>query len=254
MMPTGEEVIEGATMATYTPTKDDNDQYLRAIATYTDGKGKDTAMFTSVAMVQVRTDNPPKFPDTEDGKRSIAEGMDGDVGAPVLATDVETTQLLTYSLSGSDAGSFSITSDTAANDAGRGGQISVKSGVKLDHEDKATYMVRVTATDPGNLSASIDVTIMVTDMNEAPEIVQSGLAISGQSSIRYAENGTDKVATYTASGPDAASATWLLSGDDARDFSISATGGVLTFRSSPDYEAPADADTNNVYMVTGEGL
>ena len=26
--------------------------------------------------------------------------------------------------------------------------------------------------------------------------------------------------------------------------------GVLTFKTSPDYEAPADADTNNVYMVT----
>ena len=26
--------------------------------------------------------------------------------------------------------------------------------------------------------------------------------------------------------------------------------GVLTFRSSPDYEEPADADTNNTYMVT----
>ena len=246
-----EEVIEGATMATYTPTNDDNGQYLRAIATYTDGKGKDTAMKTSVAAVQVRTDNPPKFPDTEDGKRSIEEGMTGDVGASVLATDVETTQLLTYSLSGSDAGSFSISSDTINNGSTeRGGQISVKSGVKLDHETKATYMVRVTATDPGNLSASIDVTIMVTDRNEAPEIMQSGLAISGQSSIRYAENGTDEVATYTAYGPDAASATWSLSGADARDFSISATGGVLTFRSSPDYEAPADADTNNVYMVT----
>ena len=37
-------------MATYTPTSDDNGSYLRAIATYTDGKGKDTSMETSVAM------------------------------------------------------------------------------------------------------------------------------------------------------------------------------------------------------------
>ena len=31
--------------------------------------------------------------------------------------------------------------------------------------------------------------------------------------------------------------------------SVSASG-VLTFVSSPDYEAPADADMDNVYMVT----
>ena len=29
-------------------------------------------------------------------------------------------------------------------------------------------------------------------------------------------------------------------------------GGVLTFKTPPDYENPTDADTNNVYMVTVE--
>ena len=43
----GEEVITGATSAIYTPTMDDEGNYLRAcgeISTYTDGKGKDTSM------------------------------------------------------------------------------------------------------------------------------------------------------------------------------------------------------------------
>ena len=35
----------------------------------------------------------------------------------------------------------------------------------------------------------------------------------------------------------------------AVDFTIS-SGGMLRFRSSPDYEAPADANSDNVYMVT----
>ena len=100
-----EEVIDGATMATYTPTKDDDEKYLRAIATYTDGKGKDTSMKTSVAAVEARTDNPPMFPDTEDGKRYIVEGGTGKVLAnsdgitpgtaedpdPVQATDAESS-------------------------------------------------------------------------------------------------------------------------------------------------------------------
>ena len=36
---------------------------------------------------------------------------------------------------------------------------------------------------------------------------------------------------------------------DMDDFSIS-SDGVLSFSSSPDYEAPTDANTDNVYMVT----
>ena len=76
-----------------------------------------------------------------------------------------------------------------------------------------------------------------------------GLGISGMRNVGYAENDTGAVATYTAVGPESASATWSLSGDDARLFNISRSG-VLTFRSSPDYEEPADADTNNSYMVT----
>ena len=98
-------------------------------------------------------------------------------------------------------------------------------------------------------SPTIDVTIMVTQVNEPPVISVGGLAVTGQSAIDYAENGTGMVATYSAAGPDAARATWSLEGDDAGDFSIS-TAGVLTFRTTPNYEAPADAGTDNVYQVT----
>ena len=75
-----------------------------------------------------------------------------------------------------------------------------------------------------------------------------GLAISGMDSVEYAENGTDAVATYMASGPDASMATWSLEGDDAGQFSI--TNGMLMFMTAPDYEMPADADMDNTYMVT----
>ena len=89
-------------------------------------------------------------------------------------------------------------------------------------------MVTVTATDPGGLSDSVDVTIKVTDVDEAPEIIAGGLAISGPASASYAENGTDPVATYTLAGPESDSGRWTLSGDDASDFRIS-SDGVLTF-------------------------
>ena len=43
--------------------------------------------------------------------------------------------------------------------------------------------------------------------------------------------------------------TWTLEGDDAALFDLS-SGGMLTFKSSPDHEAAADDDTDNVYEVT----
>ena len=146
--------------------------------------------------------------------------------------------VLTYTLGGADAASFDINDGT--------GQLMTKAD--LDYETKRSYTVRVTATDPGGLSATVTVTIEVTDANEAPEIMEGGLAISGMSSVDYPENGMDAVATYMVSGPDADMASLTLEGDDDAYFMIS--GGMLTFRASPDYENPMDADMDNVYMVT----
>ena len=82
-------------------------------------------------------------------------------------------------------------------------------------------------------------------------ITVGGLVITGKGAIDYEENGTSMVATYMALGRDAGSATWSLSGADAGDFSIS-NAGVLTFSATPNYETPADANTDNIYMVTVE--
>src|SRR5204863_1988564 len=42
---------------------------------------------------------------------------------------------------------------------------------------------------------------------------------------------------------------YSLTGTDASLFDINATTGAITFKSSPNYEAPADAGANNVYNV-----
>ena len=65
--------------------------------------------------------------------------------------------------------------------------------------------------------------------------------------IEYLENGTDPVATFTATDPEGKDIRWTLSGTDAGDFKID--GGVLTFSSKPNYEAPADDSIDNTYSV-----
>ena len=124
-----------------------------------------------------------------------------------------------------------------------GGQITVGSGTKLDYEGKQTYMVTVTATDPLGVSSSIPVTIMVTNVDEAPDI-------SGDDAIEYAEKETGPVATYTASDPEGASVMWSLGGDDAEDFTIE--DGVLRFAKTPNYESAkggASMPFTNTYVV-----
>ena len=184
--------------------------------------------------------------------RSVAENSEAGtaVGAPVTATDPGfdgRQETLTYILSGSaDDSDFDIDSGT--------GQIRVKAA--LDYEDNGgrTHSVTVKATDPSGGSAEIGVTITVTDVDEAPVIT------AGSASVDYDENtdvGTE-VATYAAEDPDgdnAASLKWSLSGRDAAVFAIGNFAddrGRLTFRESPDYEAPTDSDRDNVYEVTVE--
>ncbi len=66
----------------------------------------------------------------------------------------------------------------------------------------------------------------------------------------FAENGSGTVYTAAATDPDAGSTlTYSISGADAALFNINATTGAVTFKSSPNYEAPGDAGGNNVYDV-----
>ena len=137
----------------------------------------------------------PYFPgDTT--TRSVPEDATAgtNVGAPVVATD-PTNETLTYTLSGTDAGSFDIDDSTGQ------GQLKVASGTELDHETKPSYAVTVTATDPVTTtdpsadSDSIAVTIEVTDVDESP-------TLTGQDSVSHAENSILPVAEYKARDPE----------------------------------------------------
>ena len=81
--------------------------------------------------------------------------------------------------------------------------------------------------------------------NRAPNITNSSTNISVQ------ENQT-AVVTVTASDPDGDSLTYSLnatSGNDSALFDITSTGGVITFKTAPDFEIPTDADADNVYAL-----
>ena len=96
---------------------------------------------------------------TDSVTRAVDENTATDVafGDPVAATDDDSGNTLSYSLSGKDAASFAIVESS--------GQLKTK--VSLDYETKASYSVEVRADD-GSVVKSIAVTIDVNDVNEAP--------------------------------------------------------------------------------------
>ena len=81
------------------------------------------------------------------------------IGAAVSATHTNPGETaLDYTLSGTDAASFAIDDSS--------GQL--QTGAALDHESKASYLVTVRVEDSAGVSATIEVTINVTDVNEPP--------------------------------------------------------------------------------------
>ena len=271
---TGWEDVPRATSASYTPsnfvtagaTVTIAGQCLRATATYTDGidfedsnvtpphTEPDTAVEETDAVVQAEraTNSAPKFPDqdlttpgdqSDSTSRTVMENTAAgtNIGSAVTAGDSD-GDLRLYTLGGADGDSFSVDRKT--------GQLKTKAA--LDFEalpaDAKYHMVMVTATDPSSATDSIMVTIMVTDENDPA-------SITGSTSVSYPENGTDPVVTLSAMDQDGDPIVWSRSGRDEGDFTID--GGVLRFKSSPNYESPVSGATGtqsekNVYTVTVE--
>ncbi|BBI49682.1 hypothetical protein HORIV_21030 [Vreelandella olivaria] len=82
----------------------------------------------------------------------------------------------------------------------------------------------------------------VTNVNEEP-------TLSANAKLSVPENTTGTVYTATGSDPENVQLFYTLSGTDAGLFNLDTNTGALSFKSAPDYEAPADAGGNNIYNV-----
>ena len=178
--------------------------------------------------------NPPEFPNPTEERSVLENSAAGTrVGAVVEATDPDTNDVPTYTLSAGDVGSFTI--DVAS------GQIRVGVGTMLDRESKDTYRVTVTASDPSTATDTAAVTITVEDVNE-------GFTVSGPDHISREENTTGVVATFTAIDPEGSPLAWSVEGVDYEAMRINARG-ELSFNVPPDYDQPADMQRANPYHI-----
>ena len=159
------------------------------------------------------------------------------------ATDSDLNDTIAWSTGGGDGHLFQV-SDRGELSFREAPDFETPRDAGQDNE----YALEVVATDGGGLRGTLEVTVTVTELNEGP-------VVSGTATFTVNENQDLPSAIYTASDPEATgvvttSITWSVSGRDGGDFTIDRETGVLTFRSLPDYERPADSNRDNVYEVT----
>ena len=168
---------------------------------------------------------------------ATANAQENQVAAyEAVATDADGDTLV-YSLSGTDSALFTIDAAT--------GEVSFMAAPDFeapgDDDRDNVYDIIVTASD-GTNSTDHNVAITVTNDNDNIPVFTSPAAANAQ------ENQT---AAYMAAATDADgdALVYSLSGTDADLFTIDADTGEVSFMAAPDFEAPGDANGDNVYDI-----
>jgi VCBS repeat-containing protein len=198
---------------------------------------KDEFGATSSSTVEITVTGTNDAPHVTSGNTgTVAENADvSTIVYAASATDADAGDHIAWSLTGADAGAFTI--DSSGN---------VRLNSSANYEVKSSYSINVVATDDGLLTDSKAVTINVTNVNEAPSVTSSATGT-------VAENAATSTVVYTATAtdPDAGDhIAWSLTGADAAAFDIDADGNV-TLKNSADYEAKSSYSINVVATDDG---
>jgi hypothetical protein len=112
-----------------------------------------------------------------------------------------------------------------------------------DNPDSSTRIITFAASDGTSTSQLARTYLAITPINDAP--VFTSLA-----AVNVAENQTF-VVTLASSDVDGGLPSYsIVGGADSSRFTVNSLTGELRFGAAPDYEAPGDFDSDNIYDVT----
>ena len=223
-------VSSSGQLKTKTALNHETKSVYRVTVTASDGD-LDEAISVTINVTDVN--ERPVFAEGTTTTRSIAENtsVNQNISTAVSATDEDDGDTLAYTLSGTNAASFNIDSTN--------GQLKTK--VALNHETKSTYSVRITVSD-GTVSATISVTINVTDVNEKPVFATNTITYS---IVEHTPAGRNIGAPVSATDEDSDDTlTYTLGGTNATSFDLVSTTGQLKTKAALNY------DIKNTYSVT----
>ena len=216
----------------------DSNNVYDIVITATEANNTNTVTQSVAVTVTDVGDVAPVF--SSASSATFAENATGAVYTAVAVSDVVGASI-SFSISGgADSAKFSINSS------------GVVSFVSSPNHESATdvggnnvYDIVIRATEAGNThTVTQSVAVTVTDVGDVAPVFTSA------NSASFAENGNGAVYTAVAT-PDVTGAvvSYSISGGlDSARFSIDSSSGVVSFVSVPDFEIPADSDSNNSYQ------
>lgn len=152
--------------------------------------------------------------------------------------DPDSNSTLRYTIAGTDAALFTVNAQTGALAFATPPSFSNPQ----DQGGDNVYDLTLTVSD-GSLTASQAVAVTVVSGNQAP-VFNTG------NDIQVDENVVGSFTAILATDPEGSGLTYSISGGaDAQRFAIDAATGALRFLQSPDFEAPADANGDNIYEI-----
>ena len=229
------------------PADANGDNVYEVTVQVSDGALTDTQAI-SVTVQPVNDNNPVITSDGGGATASVNVNENNTAVTTVTATDADLpAQTLTYAIAGgADAAFFAIDSNTGALTFLAPPDYEAPADANSDN----VYEVTVQVSD-GALTDTQAISVTVQPVNEHNPVITSDGG-GATASVNVNEN-TTAVTTVTATDADLPAQTLTYSiagGADAAFFAIDVNTGALTFLAPPDYEAPADANTDNVYEVT----
>ena len=161
---------------------------------------------------------------------SLTTGEDTAASGSVTATDAE-----------GDTITFSLVAQAGNGTATVNGDGTFTYTPDADYSGSDSFTV--VASDGSASSNVVTVSVTITPVNDAPVITTA----SGTVSV---DENTTAVLTLTATDVENDTLAWSIAGGaDAAAFSIDSASGALVFASAPNFEAPGDANGDNVYAV-----
>lgn len=221
------------------PLDADGDNVYELRVVVSDNSEPQSQLF--LVRVLPQNDNPPQI--TSLPFANVLENAAvTDVVLDIDATDADRPQqTLTYALSGPDAACFTLDPDTGVLRF----NFSPDYEIPVDANHDNAYELIVTVSDGNGLSTTQNIAIAVQPVNDNSPTISSPASalvnhLTPQSTVVLDVNATDADAPLQ-------NLVYSLSGVDAPLFSIDSVTGQIRFLASPNFYAPLDMGSDNVY-------